>query len=685
MTVTELGQAMINEIERNPKEFVKQIMGMYKRPIFGIRRLKKILDEANERYRNMELSSKELPLLSDRAYDILEEEYNMLATGEKKPKKPVVGAKVRATDARKQKLPFWMGSMDKIKAEDEASLVRWKKSFTSGGFVFSDKLDGNSALLHYSNGGKTLAMYSRGDGIEGQNITPLIPHLRTKIPRSVSKEVAIRGELIISKKSFQSIQDRYANARNVVAGLVNSKEVNVEIAKLTEFVAYEMITLDKNYSIEDQLKKIRLIGIPCVHYIVGTVDAVESVSLSKVLLDRKKNSPYEVDGVIVQHNKPHARENEKNPSYAFAFKSMSALDTATVKVTSIEWNVSKDGLIKPVVTFDGVRLSGVVIRRATGHNAEFVQSNKLGPGAEIEITRSGDVIPYIVKVVQPAKKPQMPRVPYEWNKTGKDIVLIRDEADTVDLQMFDMKQIEHFVVRLGIKGVAKGMIKKLFDNGYDTVKKLINVQVDDLMKIEGIREPKARLIYNSLAEGVKGASCLDLMDASNSFGGGIGRKKLEAITHGLGLDEIAGRTVTFDELMHIDGIGRKTADTFINGLVNFKRFLKSTGLKCSFNQDDQDDDDDDETDPKIKQYIQKTFTAKIVVFTGFRSKPLEKLLARFAPGSKVASNVSTRTDILIKNEEKGAKYEATLRINSDAGHEKIKIMDWTVVKTKTGC
>ena len=96
---------------------------------------------------------------------------------------------------------------------------------------------------------------------------------------------------------------------------------------------------------------------------------------------------------------------------------------AESKVVDVLWSPSKDGYLKPRVQIEPIKLGGVTIEYATGFNGAFIKDNNIGVGTVVEIIRSGDVIPYIRKVVVPAEEAKMPSVPYKWNDTHVDIML----------------------------------------------------------------------------------------------------------------------------------------------------------------------------------------------------------------------------------------------------------------------
>ena len=151
--------------------------------------------------------------------------------------------------------------------------------------------------------------------------------------------------------------------------------------------------------------------------------------LSEVLVKWRADYLYEIDGVIVTDDNVYPRKSG-NPEHSFAFKMVLSDQIAEVKVVDVLWNPSKDGYLKPRVQIEPIQLGGVKIEYATGFNAAFIEQNKIGLGALIQIIRSGDVIPHIRSVTIPAEAPKMPLVPYKWNDTHVDIMLEDIGSDT---------------------------------------------------------------------------------------------------------------------------------------------------------------------------------------------------------------------------------------------------------------
>lgn len=581
-----------------------------------------IIQRANYEYYNAND-----PLFSDQLYDIIKEYLE-----KRNPKHPIlkaVGAAI-GVDERKEELPYYLGSLDKIKT-DEKVLNKWISSHP-GYCVVSDKLDGNSALLHWK--GCELKLYSRGDGSVGQNISHLLSFIKNIPSFKGKEEFAVRGELIISRDDFEKVKDKGANARNMVAGLINSKVPDLEVAALTQFVAYELILPKK--APHEQYKMLVDMGYKTAHF--EHHETITMDKLSNILVKRREKSEFEVDGIVVTHDKIYKRVRE-NPSYAFAFKSIHTMQKAEVIVTNVEWNLSKDGYLIPVVNFNDVHLAGVTIKRAHGFNGKFIHDNKIGPGSRIIIMRSGDVIPYITEIISPSETgyPQMPEIAYDWTKTGVDIMI--NSMDQKDSKELRFKNIEHFFTKVEVKGLGPGNLKKMYDAGFDTVKKIYDASVNDLRTVEGFKDKTANKIHEALQESYKKLDCLTIMDASNTLGRGIGPKKLEIIIKAIP-DIITTRHVpSISDMTSIKGIEKTTAEQMIQHLPKFFEFLDSNGLNCVLQE---------QKTQKTNVMAPLTFVGKKIVFTGFRDAKLEAYIKE--RGGEISGGVSKNTTLVVKKD-----------------------------------
>jgi NAD-dependent DNA ligase len=603
-----------------------------------------ILQQANHSYYNSDK-----PLFSDNTFDLIREYLESV-----NPKHPIlknIGSNI--DEDKKVELPYFMGSLDKIKT-DEKILDKFKKEYKDT-YVISDKLDGNSGMIYIK--GKTVTLYSRGDGTFGQNLTHLLPFIKN-IPENLSaKELAIRGEIICSKKDFDDkFKDKMANARNMVAGLINSKIPDLNIANSTQFVAYEIVY--PKMTPEDQMKEISKLGFKCVYNEVLTESNLNTSKLSEILVKRRDISEFEVDGIVVMHNAIHKRMSS-NPKYGFAFKSVHTMQKAEVIVTHVEWNMSKDGYLIPVVNFNGINLAGVMIRRAHGFNGKFIKDNKIGPGSKIIIMRSGDVIPYIDSIISVSEtgEGQMPDLEYDWTKTGVDI-LIKESAKGDDITL-KYKNLEYFFDKLEITGLSSGNLKKIFDGGFITVKSILEMKKADFLKIDGFKGKMADKLFDGIQAKKNNVDCVLLMNASNTLGRGMGSRKIKLITD-IYPNIISNNYIpSITELIQIKGIEQKTAQLFITNLPKFIEFKKMNGLECLY--DNKKEQEPEPAGPAgstviVPAPVAKLFIDKIFVFTGFRSKILEDFIT--SNGGKVNTSISSKTSFVIrKDDEESTKVD----------------------------
>jgi DNA ligase (NAD+) len=577
-------------------------------------KLAKLLKEASAQY------YKGTPVISDDIFDILK---NYLT--EHDPSNPALQEIGAPVHGEKVKLPYYMGSLDKIR-EDEAALEKWKSKH-EGKVVVSDKLDGNSAMLVYSP--KGIKMYSRGDGLMGQDISQLIPLIQGIPKKTDFPHYTVRGELIISKELWKT-KGKGANARNTVAGVMNSKHPDKELASIIDFVAYEQ--LQPRASASDGFEVMTEFGFKVAYNTSMNTSTLTMDSLSKILMERRSESPYEIDGIVVFHDDDHNQVSGKNPSYGFAFKSILTHEEAEVVVKEVVWNASKDGYLKPLIHFDPVVLAGASIQKATGFNAQYIETHTIGPGSRIVIIRSGDVIPHIVRTLtkSSSEKPSFPDVAYEWNDTHVDIML-KDKSKSDDVIT---KRMTYFVKTLQMKGVGEGVVERLYKNGITTIKKLLNVTVEELIKMEGFQKKSAEKVVSEIRDSVAKADCLTFMDASNLFGRTIGEKKLKLIVSKFP-KILEGYKPTEAELSSVDGIGSVTAKQFLDGLPDFFEFMDDIGIPCT----------------QLKVATPSPVSSKpslahlTVVFTGMRDKDLEAELE--SRGGKVGSSVSKKTSLVV--------------------------------------
>jgi DNA ligase (NAD+) len=600
----------------------------------SVSELEKVITYTADKYYN---SSN--PVIADALYDIL---IDFLK--KKDPKSHVlknIGANVKSKN--KVKLDYWLGSMNKIKYPSN-HLELWTKKYKSA-YNLSDKLDGVSALITYKHN-EQIRMYTRGTSIEGMDITPLIKYLnlpdwkdvclycKKNTIKGITNLIAFRGEIIIKKDIFKKKwSDILKNGRNSVSGLVNSKTINPYLAKDTDLVVYEVV--EPFYPIEKQLKIIKDTGfISVTNKTINTTLTFEM--LSKYLKERRKKSEYDIDGIIITSCENHDRNIDGNPEYAFAFKDILEDQKAKTTVISIEWNVSKDGFIKPTILLKPVTIGGVEIKRVTGNNAKFIVENKIGPDAQVEIIRSGDVIPKIQKIIKISKlgKGSLPNMEYKWNETKVDIILDNYQDSLKVL----IKNIHYFFSNLETKGLGEKNIEKMIDSGLDSIPKILAADKERLLMVEGFGEKTAENLVESIKKALINISLAKLMASSNKLGHGIGEEKIKQVLiiypNLMFIYKKWSKKEFIDKIKEIGGWENKTATLLVTNFNEFIKFHSSISKYITIEE---------------LKYIKGEFTGKTFIFTGFRDKLLESKIE--AHGGTISSNISKKTDYLIVKDQ----------------------------------
>lgn len=580
--------------------------------------------KANDAYTNSK------PLISDAQYDILREYIE-----DKYPDNEAIqriGAPVNQKN--KVRLPYNMPSMDKIKP-DRGSLDNWTKKF-GGPYVISSKLDGVSGM--YSTIGEP-KLYTRGDGTIGQDISHLIDLLR--LPKH--RDIVVRGEFIIKQKTFeQNHAAKYANPRNMVAGVINSKTIGKRLKEIRDidFVCYEVIHPVLKPS--EQKALLQQIGHNTVDY--ETVERISMDYLTEAFARFKAESEYELDGIIVEDDEIHPR-TASNPEHAFAFKMAIEQQMAETRVLDVEWAASQDGYLKPRVKVEPVNIGGVKIQYASGINGKFIRDNGIGPGAVIQIIRSGDVIPYIKAVLEPVE-PKMPDIDYVWTDTGVDIVV----ADLENNSEVRARNIVGFFSDLGIDGLSTGNVTKIINAGYKSIPDVIKMSKADLLAVPGFQEKMAEKIYTGIRDKLASVKLVQLMVASNIFGRGFGLKTIKPVMDAHP-DFLIADVPDETKVAWLKEAGiKKNAQSIVDAVPVFLEFLEECGLSGKLEEAGSSEKNFDVTNPLYKKSVvmTKVRDQDIIDYLKTVGATLEDTIKK---GTTVALIVKSKADVSNKTKD----------------------------------
>jgi NAD-dependent DNA ligase len=594
-----------------------------------IEQLKEKIKVANEAYRIGQ------PIMSDKEYDILIEELADMSPDDELLS--VVGHEI-LDENRKTRLPIPMASMNKIKSLDEIKdWQRLKLIPNSVEIICTPKYDGLSLCKEELNDGDAI---TRGDGQFGQKSNDHYNLIGNHL-KDVSDFSHTYGEVIMPKSVFlEKYSNDFANPRNLVAGLINSKTPS-ESLKDCNYIKYGAVPVLRNkfttkQEILDKLNEGQSSKVK--YHVCGILDLTEELLIS---LFKEWSEEYEIDGIILEVNNlatqnSLGRETSTgNPVYSRAFKHSSFEQSAETEVIGITWKISKNGLLKPVLNVNPIRLDGVTVSNVTGNNARFVKDMGIGIGAKVVVKRSGMVIPKIVDVLQTVDfvLPTIEGVEIAWNEAGIELITLT-ETDDQKLR----KNISFFEI-LEADSVGEGVITQLWEAGYKTIEQILNLTTSDLEKIDRFGKRKAKIVFESIQKSIKGVQLSKLQHASGIFSG-LGSKKLALLEH-------FTKKPTVEKVMEIEGFAEISAKTYVDNYDRFFDFIKDLPVTI---------------DEKVEVVsVSNDLVGKQFVFTGVRRKDLEEGIV--SKGGVIGGSVSKNTTHLVMKEKGSGSSKETKAIS----------------------
>jgi len=587
-----------------------------------IEQLKEQIIKANDAYRLGQ------PIISDTNYDQLVEELSLLSPDDELLTK--VGVEI-ADETRKGRLPIEMASMNKIKSmNDVDDWSRLKGISKKEMVIITPKYDGLSLCVNEM----TSEAFTRGDGEFGQKSNEHYSLIQNHLNLEEDSFRFTYGEVMIPKQVFiDKFSADFANPRNLVAGLLNSKTVS-ESLKDCQYIKYGAVCntiFDTKQEVLNELNKGQKIKVQ--YYICELADLSEGLLIE---LFHKFSTEFEIDGLIIElndlslQNKLGRETSSNNPVWARAFKHPSFEQSAETDVIGISWNISKQGLLKPILHITPVKLDGVTVSNVTGNNARFVKDLGLGVGAKVVVKRSGMVIPIIADVITPVEfvQPTIEGVEVDWNEAGIELITLTETDDQ------KLKKIVAFFEILEADNVSEGVITQLWEAGYKTIKDILTLRTSDLEKIDRFGKRKADIVFNSIQKSVSGVQLSKLQHATGIFKG-LGSKKL------ILLEEFTTKP-TVDQIMSIEGFAEVSAKSYIESYDIFFDFIKDLPVTIV------------EKAESVK--VGTDLEGKSFVFTGVRRIDLESDIE--SRGGKIGSGVSkTTTHLVMKTIGSGSSKE----------------------------
>jgi NAD-dependent DNA ligase len=563
-------------------------------------------------------------IISDAEYDLLIEELTALDPDNDLLNK--VGHDIK-DDSRKVKLPITMASMNKCKTLEE--IFDWCKRKgidTKQNFVITPKYDGLSFCVNE----ETLQSSTRGDGVYGQKSDDHYKLIGNKL-YDVDTINFSYGEVMMKKSTFlEKYSMDFANPRNLVSGILNSKDATEPLKDLL-YIKYGGVIkkeyqndFSKKSEILQHLNDRQEVKVP---FEVTDLEGISEEKLSSLF--KEWSEDFEIDGLIIEvddlelQNSLGRETSTNNPSFARAYKSPDFEQTAETEIIGITWEISKQGLLKPVLHIRPVKLDGVTISNVSGNNARFVKDMGLGISSKVLVKRSGFVIPIIYRVIEkvefqyPQLQDERGEIDYMWNENGVELVTLYETED----QKF--KKIVAFFEILEVDNVGEGVISQLWDHGYKTIHDILKLTPDVLSELEGFGKRKSVIVYNSIQKRIKDIPLSKLQHATGFFTG-LGEKKLILLEH-------FETKPTIEEIVKIEGFAKKSAESYLEGLDKFYEFISDLPVTILKTE-------------KVEK-LSDSMEGMVFVFTGVRDKSAEESILKM--GGKIGSSVSKLTTHLV--------------------------------------
>ena len=378
-------------------------------------------------------------------------------------------------------------------------------------FVCELKFDGVSISLTYENGLFVKAV-TRGDGTQGDDVTTNIKTIHSiplRLKGNYPDFFEMRGEVIMPHKSFNNINAEredlglqpFANPRNAAAGTIklqDSKEVAKR--KLDAFCYFMMMDDDKMIfnTHYESLSAAKQWGFNVSNFmaICNDVDDIEDfINYWDV---KRKELPFDIDGIVIKVNNFKQREilgfTAKSPRWAIAYKFKA--EEAHTKLLSVDFQVGRHGTITPVANLEPVQLAGTIVKRATLHNADFIEQLDLHYEDIVSVEKGGEIIPKITSVDMKSRKDGSSKVTFIEFCPECGTKLIKAEGETawycpntLGCPPQIKGRIEHFISRkaMNIESLGEGKVEVLFDNNLiNDYSDLYNLTYDKLFGLEKI-------------------------------------------------------------------------------------------------------------------------------------------------------------------------------------------------------
>ena len=539
-------------------------------------------------------------------------------------------------------------------------------------FSLEQKIDGFTINLYYEEGELKYAT-TRGDGFEGEDVTDNIRKI-VSIPSKIKylKSIEVRGEIYFPIKEFKRINKErekkgekiFANPRNAAAGTIKLKDSNI-VADRNLNVSIYTVGLLNNDKILTQQKLLGFLkdnGFRTSKFnkLVSNFQGLEEYCN---IWDKKRiELDFEIDGIVIKINDFDLQKKlgytSKFPKWAIAYKFKA--EEKETQLLDIKFQVGRTGAVTPVAILKPVFISGSTVSRATLHNEDEIKRLDIKIGDYVNIIKSGEIIPKIIKVNFEKRPSNACEVVFPKECPVCNSPLTKEEegsiyyCNNINCPAQIQRRIEHFASRdaVDIDGLGEALVKQLIDNG------LIN-KVEDIYNIdyEKVKEfdKQAEKSVDNLRRAVEKSRTQKFHKVL--FGLGIrhvGTKTSRILTeHFSNIDEMIDTEI--DDFLGIEEIGEKIAQSlkdFFKNTSSLKTIEKLKEAGVNFISE--------------KLVIENVFEGEKFLVTGtlenFSRNEIKEVIEKY--GGEIISSVSKNLDYLIVGKNPGSKLSKVEKLGT---------------------
>lgn len=563
-------------------------------------------------------------------------------------------------------------------------------------YVCELKYDGVAIALKYKNG-KLVQALTRGDGVQGDDVTTNVRTIRTiplQLKGDYPDEFEIRGEVFLPLKAFEAINEEkakageplMANPRNTASGTIKMQSSKIVASRGLDCYLYYVLggNLPQDNHL-DNLKKAADWGfkVPTESkQMITKTNTIDGIfEFINYWDEHRHDLPFEVDGVVIKVNQYDQQERlgftAKSPRWAIAYKFET--EQAVTQLKSVTYQVGRTGAVTPVANLEPVSLLGTTVKRASLHNKDQIEKLDLHVGDMVFVEKGGEIIPKVVGVNTALRNPQAQRVQYINNCPECETELKRKEGEAVHYCPNELGcppqitgKIQHFISRkaMNIDGLGGETVEQFYKAGMiKDVADLYSLKPLELLNLDRMAEKSV----NNIMKGIHASKQIPFDQVLYGLGiryvGATVAKTLAK--HFKSIDNI--RNATLNDLIEVDEIGDRIAESVQSFLCDERNLvvverLKDAGLQMRV--------EENEEDAGLNKFLEGKSIVVSGVFDAFSRDELKALIERF--GGKNVSSISKKTSFILAGDKMGpSKLEKAekLGVNLVSEAEFIKMME----------